>query len=347
MLTPGLGRNKVKLFDTDEGFGEITNIRAVADPDVVKIGDQWWMFLGAPGDRSTEGQVPKVNLFSATLPPLEPLSSTKWSLTTSPDGKVAIPLVELPADGAWDSCGLHTPAYARGWDPTVNEGEGGWRERIYYCGQPTPDLSGPLAIGFLEWNGSRWVRQSDEPAFAPSEDWEENNVWEPLVNYHDGKWRLWYTARPAGMLSSDQTIGYAESSDGRTNWSKRKIVWPVADSVFDHEVLPANDRFEMVIARRCFTGPSYTPDAGLWWLSSDLPSGDREDWTEKPVRILDPGDGTPWHADSFWRPCVQYSDTDPNLMYVFFNGTYPSLKPPGTPWFEALAVGRMECVLEG
>jgi hypothetical protein len=93
-------KKPVKLFDQTEGFGKITNVLGIADPDVHKIGDQWWMFFG--GFQTTF----KNNLFSASLPLGAPLKSQTWTITTSEsDPKKAISLIEQPKEG-FDAHGL-------------------------------------------------------------------------------------------------------------------------------------------------------------------------------------------------------------------------------------------------
>jgi predicted GH43/DUF377 family glycosyl hydrolase len=65
-------------------------------------------------------------------------------------------------------------------------------ERIYYAGA-AENLWGPYRIGFLEWEGEKWVDQM-QPGFAPGEEWEHGSVYEPNLIYHDGKWKMWYIA---------------------------------------------------------------------------------------------------------------------------------------------------------
>ncbi len=125
---------------------------------------------------------------------------------------------------------MRCPSYVRGWDPTANGGAGAWQERIYYAGSAT-SFAGPYTIGYLEWDGARWVRQGRAPVFTATEPWEKPTVAEPNVIYSDGRWRMWYLAGPDKAKQFLQ--GYAESPDGRTDWKKR-IYWPGEQNVFDH-----------------------------------------------------------------------------------------------------------------
>jgi hypothetical protein len=78
---------------------------------------------------------------------------------------------------------------------------------------------GPYSIGYLEWDGARWIDQPS-PAFSANEDWEHGSVYEPNLVYDQGKCKLWYVAgsNQEGYLVQ----GYAESKDGRTGWSGHK-----------------------------------------------------------------------------------------------------------------------------
>jgi hypothetical protein len=117
------------------------------------------------------------------------------------------------------------PSHARGWDPTKRK----WVERIYYAGA-ADNLWGPYTIGFLEWDGEKWIDQP-QPAFTAKEDWEHGSVYEPNLIYHEGKWRMWYVA---GSNHADYLIqGYAESDDGRTGWSEHVVFAPPEMKMFD------------------------------------------------------------------------------------------------------------------
>lgn len=70
---------------------------------------------------------------------------------------------------------------------------------------------GPYEIGFLQWDGERWIDQC-EPAFLANQEWEHASVYEPNLIYHDGKWKMWYVA---GSNQENHLVqGYAESDDG-------------------------------------------------------------------------------------------------------------------------------------
>jgi len=324
----------VQLFDTAKGLAPVTNLFAAGDPDVHKFGDRWWMFFGS---MHTER---KVNLFSASLPPGAPLSSTKWSVTGSQsDPQMAASLVQHPEEGAWDEW-LHTPCYVRGSVPTA-EGERAYRERIYYTGSrgASPD-DRHYSIGVLEKTDTGWVRHT-EPVLAGAT--ENASVLEPKVGYYDGKWRIWYLSLPHGTGQEDLKhscqVAYVESEDGLRGWSTPRVLFPEADNYYDAVVAETARGYEMIVARPPnLLGASGFPPQGLWWLASRLPSGDRSDWTDKPVSLLDTNHAEPWYASGVWGPSLRYGDTalDNDTLYVFFTG---AARPDPHPFM--LSIGRI------
>lgn len=312
----------VKLFDMAEGIGTVTNLIAVSDPDVHKFGDQWWMFLGCLQSSN------KINLFSASLPPGAPLSSTEWEITTDPsDPHTATPVVEQPEEGRWDEW-LHTPNYVGGIDPHA-PGSPAARERIYYTGSRGGSSVEErlFSIGVLEKTDSVWVRR-DEPVLTGTTD--RPCVWEPKVRYYGGKWRIWYLNGPneagPGKLPHYQ-IKYSESDDGLTGWSTPRVLFTEEDNYFDAVVTEAGggyEIYEMVVATspNPFGTPGWPTPHGLWWMSADAPSGERSDWSREPVRILDAENGEPWYVGGVYGPSLHYGDApaDSDTLYVFFTG---------------------------
>lgn len=327
-------KRAVKLLDMAEGL-EVANLVAPSDPDVHKFGDRWWMFLGCLQTTN------EVNMFSASLPPGAPLSSTEWEITTeSSDSQTATPLVEQPEEGSWDEW-LHTPNYVVGTNPNTPGGPA-TQERIYYTGS-----SGGFSteerrylIGALERENGEWIRR-DEPILTGTP--EKPCVWEPKVRYYEGKWRMWYLIGPneagPGELPNYQ-IRYAESEDGLTNWSESKVLFDETDNFFDAVTIKADSGYEMVVATgpNLYGTPGWPTPQGLWLLSADTPSGKRGDWTNDPVRILDAEAGEPWYAGGVYGPSLRYGDTptDSDTLYVFFTGF---IEP--SDGF-SLAVGRLQ-----
>ena len=309
---------ETKLFDPADGFAPITDLLEVTDASVAKRGNRWWMYLA--GQRKDD---PGVQLFSASLPEAAPLASTGWNLTPDPQNpsKIAL-LAEHDFSNAWDlSGGRHCPSYVKGWDPH----RAAWVERIYYAGG-AEQIWGPYTIGFLEWDGTHWLDQP-APTFLPSEPWERGSVYEPNLIYHDGKWKMWYVA---GSNHEDYLVhGYAESLDGRTNWSKHRIFAPPEEKVFDFRVIEGKRGFEAVFSRVWVAKSPAPLRTGLWWCHSQSPSTELSAWSE-PVQIMTAEDRG-WHAGP-WKPSFHYDEQDPDRMLIFFDGLRNTGEPGPFPF---------------
>lgn len=316
---------KTKVFDPADGFLPLTDVGEVTDATVVMRGNQWWMYL-AGQRRSDEG----IHLFSASLAENAPLSATGWKLTADPSDPAKIALLcGYEASGPWDLLGgRHCPSYVKGWCPEQNM----WVERIYYAGA-AENPWGPYTIGFLEWDGVRWVDQS-APVFVANEEWEHGSVYEPNVIYHEGKWKMWYVS---GSNMEDYLVhGYAESADGRTGWSAHKMFSRPEEKLFDFCVIDGKGGYEAVFLRVWLGKTPVPAEAGLWWCRADRPSSNRSEWSE-PVQILT-AENYGWHTGP-WKPSVQY-DAESGRMFVFFDGAYTREEPGGFPF--AFTLGCLE-----
>ena len=212
------------------------------------------------------------------------------------------------------------PSYVKGWDPQRGE----WVERIYYAGG-AENFWGPYTIGYLEWDGVRWVDQAALVVVA-TEDWEHGSVYEPNLIYADAKWKMWFVA---GSNRENYLVhGFTESADGRSNWSPHKIFFPAEEKVFDFCVLRHNDRYEAVFSRVWLENTPPPPMTGLWWCHAQSASPHRSDWSA-PVQIMTAADRG-WHAGP-WKPSLQYSESGPRRMLVFFDGAYTKNEPGGFP----------------
>lgn len=309
--------NHTVIFDPRKGFGTISNLRTMTDCTVVKREDQWWMFACG-----IEKGARKTNFYSASLPAGASLSAEGWTITSDPlDPGTATLLADNKESFWWDGeGGRHCPSYVRGWDSQQKR----WIERIYYAGA-AHNMFGPYSIGYLEWDGAQWAEQS-APVFTANEYWEHGSVYEPNLIYHDGLWKMWYVA---GANQDDYLVqGYAESPDGRTNWSRHQIVFAAEDKVFDFCILEVKDGYEAIFAR-VDVGGAGLPKTGLWWTHASTLSPDMAKWSE-PVRISEPGP---------WKPVLRYSETDPNTMFVFHDRIYPNTSGIGSPFHFTL-----ECI---
>lgn len=275
-----------------------------ADVTLMRRDDRWWMIMGELADPA----VPRIDLRSAQLPRNATVDSLEWTI----DGQCAPPT----PPNSWDATGYHCVSYVRG------RSGGQWVERLYYASSSAwTDITGPYSIGFLEWDGVEWVRHP-EPVFTATEPWELGTVAEPNLLYHDGRWLLWYCT---GLSASRaQVIGYAESPDGVTGWTGRRIF--AADGEFDAVVTGSGATFDLVTAKHPLTATP-GPGDGVWWTQAKT----LDDWPA-PTQLVSTTDGTSWHRDGVWKPSAVREGDD---LVVFFNGSRREGHSPG------LSVGRV------
>ncbi len=315
-----------KIFDPDDPATGSGGAELV-DASVVRRGDRWWLYVAgqAAGYGPTE-------IYSASLAPGAPLSVTGWTLARDPDGHL-MPVAGKTASGAWDgNGGRHCPAYVKGWDVR----KGTWVERIYYAGA-AENLWGPYTVGFLEWDGERWVDQP-EPAFTANEDWEHGSVYEPNLIYHDRKWRMWYVA---GSNQDDYLVhGYAESEDGRTGWSKHVMFAPPDMKMFDFCVRQRSSGFDAIFARVWMKDGTPPTETGLWWCRAEQPSGQLSGWGQ-PVQIMTAEDRG-WHSGP-WKPSLAFDEHNAERALLFFDGLYRTNAPGPFPF--AFVLGCLEITL--
>jgi hypothetical protein len=306
--------SEVKIFDPlDPATG--TRGAELLDPCVVERGGRWQLFLAG----QAAGFGPP-ELFSASLPHGAPLASSGWTPTFDEAGVVA-PLAGRTRSGVWDGAGgRHCPSHVIGRDPHTGRDV----ERIYYAGA-SENIWGPYAIGFLEWDGARWVDQPS-PAFVASEPWERGSVFEPNVIYHDGIWKMWYVA---GSNRDDHLVqGYAESEDGRTGWTPHRLFAPPEMRMFDFCVRQRGGSFDAIFTR-VWVGKDAAPaETGLWWCRAERSSSRLADWSA-PIQIMTAEDKG-WHSGPF-KPSFQFCDTSGRAL-IFFGGQYRTNDPGPFPF---------------
>jgi hypothetical protein len=318
-------RAQTKIFDPRDS----TTLAAGAellDATVVRRAEQWWMFLA--GQAAGYGPT---DIYSASLPLLAPLAPAGWTPTRNPAREIA-PLAGRSRSQNWDgNGGRHCPSYVKGWDP----GEGKWIERIYYAGA-ADNLWGPYTIGFLQWDGNEWQDQA-EPVFASNEAWEHGSVYEPNLVYHDGKWKMWYVA---GSNHADYLVhGYAESPNGRTDWSKHAIFAPAEMKMFDFCVRERADGFDAIFARVWMGQGARPPETGLWWCRAERPSNKLSEWST-PIQIMTAED-CGWHSGP-WKPSFQFAEEGRDQALVFFDGLYPTSDPGPFPFAFTLGCAEVD-----
>ena len=314
---------ETKVFDPrDPATG--SNGAELSDATVVQRKGQWWMYLAG----QAHGYGP-TDLYSASLPVGAPLSAKGWQLTRD-TARTLVPLASRDHSAAWDgNGGRHCPSYVRGWNPRTER----WVERIYYAGA-AQNLWGPYTIGFLEWDGEKWLDQA-QPVFTANEEWEHGSICEPNLIYHDGKWKMWYAA--GSHLENYLIHGYAESDDGGTGWSKHVIFAPAEMKMFDFCVRSRGAAFDAVFSRVGGMDAAPRPGTGLWWCRGERPSGDLSEWSP-PVQIMTAEDRG-WHSGA-WKPSLQFPDERGPRALVFFDGSYRTSDPGPFPF--AFTLGCLE-----
>ncbi|PLR73841.1 MULTISPECIES: hypothetical protein [Bacillus] len=312
-------KKPVKLFDQIERYGEITNVLGFGDPHVEKVDGRWQMFIG--GFQTNF----KNNLFTASLPHGEPLSSNNWKLSMdNQNPKKAKPLIENSEKGSWDYFGFHTPCYVKG------KGKNGeTKELIYYTGRASKkvlDNDAPYSIGAIERTAGGWRRIPFPVIMGTS---SSPNVLEPKAGFIDGKWRMWYvtTRRETGKKGYPHyTIMYTESDNGLTGWSSPFPLFGEDENYYDASVHPsAPEGFEMLVCRSTnLYGRKPFPKQGLWLLQGTEPDGKRSGWSSDPYCILDAEEGEDWYKHGIGSPSGHYgeSEADRNTLYVFFTGLH-------------------------
>jgi len=315
---------ETKIFDPADGFAPFTDVAEITDATIAKRGNRWWMFVACQV-AGKEG----IQIGSAALPEGTPLGTAGWKPTPDPKEPTRLALL-APHENSygWDlKGGRHCPSYVKGWDPRSRA----WVERIYYAGA-ADNLWGPYAIGYLEWDGQRWVDRS-APVFSANESWERGSVYEPNLIYHEGKWKMWYVA---GSNQQDYLVQcFAESEDGQSNWTRHKIFMPAEWKVFDFSVIESGRGYEAVFSRVWLGADPKPESTGLWWCHAEAPPSDISDWSE-PIQIMTAEDRG-WHSGP-WKPSFRYAENDPNSMFVFFDGIYSTKEPGGFPFAFTLGV---------
>jgi hypothetical protein len=285
-----------------------------ATPSVVFRNGQWTIFCA--GQPHCFGPP---NIFSASLLPGAQLAPYGWIVARDASGEL-LPVAGRDRSAPWDAAGgRHCPSYVCGFDPHT----GRPIERIYYAGADK-HIGGPYAIGYLEWDGERWLDEP-EPAFSAAESWEHGSVYEPNLIWHDGLWKLWYVA---GSNRDDYLIhGYAESPDGRTKWRRSLFAQPEM-KMFDFCVRSRDEGFDAVFSRVWLRADA-PAETGLWWCTARCPSGRLADWSQ-PVQIMSAADRG-WHSGPF-KPSLAFDESAPHQALVFFAGSYNAGGPGPFPF---------------
>ena len=152
-------------------------------------------------------------------------------------------------------------------------------------------------------------------------------MYEPNLIYHDGKWKMWYVA---GSNHENYLIhGYAESENGRTDWSEHQVFAEPELKVFDFCVRQRGSEFHSIFARVWVGGDSPPRDTGLWWCRAPQPWSRLSEWSQ-PVQIMT-ADDRGWHSGA-WKPSFEFDGDTGERAFLFFDGLYRTSDPGPFPF---------------
>jgi hypothetical protein len=150
------------------GLYDETNLLVVSDPDIVLIGNQWWMiFATGPGYTAIEP-------FAAYLPPGASLA-TSTTYSTDPNGwhliganvsgaGISVPVSPFPSQLGWDVIAAETPSVDVGADGSVS---------IYYSGHNAGQTAFQVGLMTNFSNGS--ATGDPNPVMSAVQPWEFSN----------------------------------------------------------------------------------------------------------------------------------------------------------------------------
>jgi hypothetical protein len=311
------------------GQAGIGDMQIVSDPDVVLIGNQWWLiFASNPGP--TRGIEP----VAAYLPPGVSLSYTGvypkdpngWHLigANATDTGLGVAIDGNVSPAGWDTIAAETPSIDVGPDGTVS---------VYYAGHNLGQTN--FEVGLMN-NVVNGVASSIDPvpAMVAQQPWEfadglgailEQSVrWEPQLN----KFIMYYTAGAWWDNPPTNHIAYAESTDGITWTNRQDLNSPVSYYNQDFVYNPQRNRYEMVVSNDP-TGVGGGNGRDLVWLDSATPATQFSGWQNQITLLDHTSPGTPtWRDQGLLSPAVKYGNLpgEENRIYVFFHA-YGSADP--------------------
>ncbi len=318
----------------------VTNPLVVSDPDIVLIGNQWWMIF-ATGPAANPKRA--IEPFAAYLPPGASLATTTtypsdpngWHLVgAQADGKgIAVAVAPTPSPAGWDRIAAETPSVDVGPDGKAN---------IYYAAHN--DGQTAFVVGLQKDFNTKTGTATGvpDPVMVAEKPWEFSNHlgaileqsvrWMPQLH----KYIMYYTAGGWWTTPPDNQIGYAESTDG-IHWNNRqKLDFPAAYYNQDFLYNKARNRYEMVIAKDP-TGVGGGRARDLVWLDAATPATKMADWHNEVTLLQhDAPNNAPFYASGLLSPAIRYGNLpgEENRIYVFFH-TYTTTG--------AMYIGRFYC----
>ena len=307
------------------GLYGVTNTLVVSDPDIVLIGNQWWMIF-ATGPAANPKRA--IEPFAAYLPPGASLETTTtypsdpngWHLVgAQADGKgIAVAVSPNPSPGGWDRIAAETPSVEAGPDGKVN---------IYYAAHN--DGQTAFVVGLMkDFNPKTGTATAvADPVMVAEQPWEystklgailEQSVrWMPQLH----KYVMYYTAGGWWTNPPENKVAYADSTDG-IHWTNRqKLDFPASYYNQDFLYNKARNRYEMVIAKDPTEVGGGRP-RNLVWLDAATPAVKMADWTNEVTLLqYDAANNAPWHNSGILSPAIRYGNLpgEKNRIYVFFH----------------------------
>ncbi len=312
------------IFDAaqmNSGLYGVNNVVAVSDPDIVLIGNQWWMIFA-----TGPGPIRYIEPFAAYLPPGASLATT----TTYPSDPNGWHLLGAQANGQ----GTATPVYPypgnNGWDeiaaetPSVDVGPGG-SVNVYYAGHNNGQTA--FQIGLMSNFANGAATGDPNPVMSAKKKWEfssglgavleQATHWMPQLN----KWIMYYTAGAWWANPPDNTLAYAESKDGITWVNRQKLNFPPSYYNQDFLYNPTLNRYEMVISNDP-TGVGGANPRNLVWRTAATPAVRERDWKhEVTLMQYNAANNGPWYNSGLLSPAARYGNLpgETNRLYVFFH----------------------------
>jgi hypothetical protein len=320
--------NAKVIFDgskLDQGLYGVKKWAAVGDPDLIRIGNQWWMFFAAgPGPGRP------VEYFSAYLPPGASLETSTtfpsdpkgWHiLGAQADGQGSpVPVIPAPEKGGWDAAGAETATVTRGPDGDIV---------FYYSGySASPYTGNPMKLGLLRnIRDGVGVPDARNPIMSSINEWENypkgvGELLEPAVRYlpQQKKWVMIYTAGAWWGKPANNELTYADSSDG-VHWEHRKPLgfgspYYNADWLFNAD----KKRYEMTVAKDS-TGKGGPTPRDIVWLSSTRPDAAKADWTGEVTLLQYNLPGGDFYKNGALSPAMQYGNLpgESKRLFVYFH----------------------------
>jgi hypothetical protein len=322
-FTPNCGNaTAVPIFDTallGGGVYGVNNLIAISDPDIVLIGNQWWMiFAGGPAYPRALAPIaaylpPGASLATSTTYPSDP---NGWHIVgAQANGQgTAYPLSSTAS--SWDAVAAETPSADVGSDGLAT---------VYYAGHNSGQTNFEIGVQTSFANGL--ATGHSNPVMVAQQPWEfssglgavlEQSVrWMPQLS----KYIMYYTAGAWWASPPDNTLAYAESTDG-VNWVNRQSLnSPVSYYNQDFLYNPTRNRYEMVISNDP-TGAGGANPRNLVWREAATPATAFSGWSNEVTLLqYNTPNGAGWYNSGALSPAVKYGNLpgEENRMFVFFH----------------------------